>query len=64
VNVLQHLLGYRKNHLPSEDKAYRRYVGAPGLIEDYRQGLVPLVVPLTLLKQHLNAIRFPTRCLV
>ncbi len=24
------------------------------LIEDYRQGLVPLVVPLTLLKHHLN----------
>jgi uncharacterized protein YbgA (DUF1722 family) len=25
-----------------------------GLIEDYRQGLVPLIVPLTLLKHHLN----------
>jgi uncharacterized protein YbgA (DUF1722 family) len=24
VNVLQHLMGYLKNHLPSEDKAYRR----------------------------------------
>ncbi|MFC2015407.1 DUF1722 domain-containing protein [Chloroflexota bacterium] len=24
------------------------------LIEDYRQGLVPLIVPLTLLKHHLN----------
>ena len=28
-----------------------------GLIEDYRQGLVPLIVPLTLLKHHLN--RYP-----
>jgi uncharacterized protein YbgA (DUF1722 family) len=25
-----------------------------GLIEDYRQWLVPLIVPLTLLKHHLN----------
>ena len=25
-----------------------------GLIEDYRQGMVPLVVPLTRLKHHLN----------
>jgi uncharacterized protein YbgA (DUF1722 family) len=27
------------------------------LIEDYRQGMVPLIVPLTLLKHHLN--RYP-----
>jgi uncharacterized protein YbgA (DUF1722 family) len=25
-----------------------------GLIEDYRQGLVPLIVPLTLLQHHLR----------
>jgi uncharacterized protein YbgA (DUF1722 family) len=25
-----------------------------GLVEDYRQGLVPLIVPLTLLKHHLE----------
>jgi uncharacterized protein YbgA (DUF1722 family) len=28
-----------------------------GLIENYRQGLVPLIVPLTLLKHHPN--RYP-----
>jgi uncharacterized protein YbgA (DUF1722 family) len=28
-----------------------------GLIEEYRQGLVPLIVRLTLLKHHLN--RYP-----
>jgi uncharacterized protein YbgA (DUF1722 family) len=28
-----------------------------GLIEDYRQGLVPLIVPLALLEHHLN--RYP-----
>jgi uncharacterized protein YbgA (DUF1722 family) len=27
------------------------------LIKDYRQGLLPLIVPLTLLKHHLN--RYP-----
>ena len=42
VNVLQHLMGYLKNHLSSEDKQELL-----GLIEDYRQGLVPLIVPLT-----------------
>ena len=49
VNVLQHLMGYLKNHLSSEDKQELL-----ALIEDYRQGLVPLIVPLTLLKHHLN----------
>jgi uncharacterized protein YbgA (DUF1722 family) len=52
VNVLQHLMGFLKNHLSSEDKEELL-----GLVEDYRQGLVPLIVPLTLLKHHLN--RYP-----
>jgi uncharacterized protein YbgA (DUF1722 family) len=49
VNVLQHLMGYLKKDLSSEDKEELL-----GLIEDYRQGLVPPIVPLTLLKHHLN----------
>ncbi len=28
--VIQHLMGFLKNHLSSEDKAYLRQVGAPG----------------------------------
>lgn len=52
VNVLQHLMGFLKSTLSSEDKAELL-----GLIEDYRQGLLPLIVPLTLLKHHLN--RYP-----
>jgi uncharacterized protein YbgA (DUF1722 family) len=52
VNVLQHLMGFLKNHLSSDDKQELL-----GLIEDYRQGLVPLIVPLTLLKHHLS--RYP-----
>jgi uncharacterized protein YbgA (DUF1722 family) len=49
VNVLQHLMGYLKKDLSGEDKQELL-----GLIEDYRQGLLPLIVPLTLLKHHLN----------
>jgi uncharacterized protein YbgA (DUF1722 family)/uncharacterized protein YbbK (DUF523 family) len=49
VNVLQHLVGFLKNDLPSEDKQELL-----SLIEDYRLGLLPLIVPLTLLKHHLN----------
>jgi uncharacterized protein YbgA (DUF1722 family) len=49
VNVLQHLMGYLKNDLSSEDKQELLV-----LIEDYRQGLLPLIVPLTLPKHHLN----------
>ncbi|RPJ59456.1 MAG: DUF1722 domain-containing protein [Acidobacteria bacterium] len=47
VNALQHLAGYLKKVLDSEDRAE-----IVATIEDYRQGLVPLVVPLTLLKHH------------
>jgi uncharacterized protein YbgA (DUF1722 family)/uncharacterized protein YbbK (DUF523 family) len=49
VNVLQHILGYLKTHLSPEEK---RDVLA--VIEDYRQGWVPLVVPLTLLAHKLR----------
>ncbi len=42
VNVLQHLMGFLKNHLSRKDKQELL-----GLIEDYRQGLLPLIVPLT-----------------
>jgi uncharacterized protein YbgA (DUF1722 family)/uncharacterized protein YbbK (DUF523 family) len=49
ANVLHHLMGYLKNSLSSDDKTELL-----DLIEDYRQGLVPLIVPLTLLKHHLR----------
>lgn len=48
VNVLQHLMGYLKDDLSPEDKQELL-----SLFEDYRQGLVPLIVPITLLKHHL-----------
>jgi uncharacterized protein YbgA (DUF1722 family) len=52
--VLPHLMDLLKNRLSSEDNACLGQVGALGLIEDYRLGLLPLIVPLTLLKHHLN----------
>lgn len=48
-NVLQHLSGYLKAHLDRDEKAELQR-----LIEQYRSGIVPLVVPITLLKHHLN----------
>lgn len=47
VNTLQHIQGYLKKHLNADDKAE-----LVSLIDDYRQGLLPLVVPITLLRHH------------
>ncbi|MEB2622567.1 MULTISPECIES: YbgA family protein [Pseudomonas] len=47
TNVLHHLSGYLKKTLSAEDKQEMQH-----LIGQYRQGIVPLVVPLTLLKHH------------
>jgi uncharacterized protein YbgA (DUF1722 family) len=49
VNVLQHLMGFLKDFLTKDDKAELL-----GVIEDYQHELVPLIVPLTLLRHHLN----------
>lgn len=47
VNVLQHIQGYLKRMLTADDKAE-----LSELIERYRSGEVPLIVPITLLKHH------------
>ena len=47
VNVLQHIQGYLKKELSADDKAE-----LCELIEQYRRGDVPLIVPITLLKHH------------
>jgi len=49
VNVLQHILGFLKSHLTPEEKK-----DIIGVIEDYHQELVPLIVPITLIKHYLN----------
>ncbi|HSH43562.1 MAG TPA: DUF523 and DUF1722 domain-containing protein [Arenicellales bacterium] len=47
TNVLQHVQGFLKDQIDAED---RRELGE--LIESYRLGRVPLVVPITLLNHH------------
>ena len=49
TNTLMHLQGYLKNLLSPQDKEE-----LTAIIEQYRTGIVPLIVPLTLLKHHLN----------
>lgn len=48
ANALQHVMGYFKRELPVAHKRRLR-----GLIEDYREGLVPLSVPLALVHHFL-----------
>ena len=47
VNVLQHVLGYLRKHVDAANRA-----DLVDVIDDYRRGVVPLVVPVTLLKHH------------
>jgi uncharacterized protein YbgA (DUF1722 family)/uncharacterized protein YbbK (DUF523 family) len=47
VNVLQHIQGYLKTKLDSDDKQELTET-----IENYRLNQVPLIVPLTLLRHH------------
>jgi uncharacterized protein YbgA (DUF1722 family)/uncharacterized protein YbbK (DUF523 family) len=51
ANVLQHMLGYFKKTL---DEPSRHELSA--LIDDYRQGLVPLIVPITLFQHHVRRL--------
>lgn len=47
TNVLEHIRGYLKDRLGAEEKAE-----LSELIAQYRTGVVPLIVPLTLLRHH------------
>jgi len=49
ANALQHMVGYFRERLDRESKA--ELVGA---IDDYMRGLVPLVVPITLVRHHVR----------
>ena len=47
VNTLQHIQGYLKKSLDAGDK-----VELVEVVENYKRGLVPLIVPITLLRHH------------
>ncbi len=49
ANVLQHIAGYFKKDLDSTARGE-----LAGIIEDFRKGLVPLVVPLTLVAHYVR----------
>jgi len=49
ANVLQHIVGHFKKHIGPDDK--KELLNA---IEDYRKQLVPLIVPLTLLRHYVR----------
>jgi uncharacterized protein YbgA (DUF1722 family) len=47
TNVLQHLLGHLRGLVDSADRSQ-----LIATVDDYRRGLVPLIVPITLLKHY------------
>jgi uncharacterized protein YbgA (DUF1722 family) len=49
VNVLQHIAGYFRKQLDQESRDE-----VHDLIEAYRAGLVPLIVPVTLMRHHIR----------
>ena len=51
ANVLQHLAGYFKRDLDADERAELVEV-----VTDYRRGIVPLVVPLTLIAHHVRRL--------
>jgi uncharacterized protein YbgA (DUF1722 family) len=51
VNVLNHLVGYFKVKLAAAERAE-----LDGVFADYQRGLVPLVVPLTLVKHYVTML--------
>lgn len=51
INVLQHIVGFFKRRVDSQSRQDLHVQ-----IEDYRAGLVPLSVPLTLIKHYVQAL--------
>jgi len=52
VNVLEHIRGHFSRELTADE---RREL--TGVIDDYRRGLIPLVVPITLMKHYVRRFR-------
>lgn len=52
TNVLMHVMGFFKNQLSADDKQEMLE-----LLEAYRNGQLPLIVPITMMKHHLR--RYP-----
>jgi uncharacterized protein YbgA (DUF1722 family)/uncharacterized protein YbbK (DUF523 family) len=51
ANVMQHMLGHFSEQLTADERQELL-----GLIDDHRRGLVPLVVPVTLIRHHVRRL--------
>ena len=51
VNVLQHCLGYFRGKLDAKTRA-----ALAAQVADYQQGLVPLVVPVTMIRHYVDQL--------
>ena len=49
ANVLQHLMGYFKKNISSSEKEELL-----NIIDNYRKGIVPLIVPITLINHYVG----------
>jgi uncharacterized protein YbgA (DUF1722 family)/uncharacterized protein YbbK (DUF523 family) len=54
TNVLHHVMGFLKNDLSADDKSEILEI-----IENYRNGLLPLIVPITILNHHIRRSNGP-----
>jgi uncharacterized protein YbgA (DUF1722 family)/uncharacterized protein YbbK (DUF523 family) len=54
TNVLQHLAGYVSDHLDSDE-----CTELTEMIDHYRRGLLPLIVPVTLLRHYVRKFQVP-----
>ncbi|MBI5055031.1 MAG: DUF523 and DUF1722 domain-containing protein [Nitrospirae bacterium] len=54
TNVLMHIMGYFRNDLSGEEKQELIEI-----INNYHQGLIPLIVPVTLLRHYVNKFDEP-----
>lgn len=54
TNVLQHIAGYFKKKLSSDQK-----IELQEIIENYHRGQVPLIVPVTILKHYVRSFKEP-----
>jgi uncharacterized protein YbgA (DUF1722 family)/uncharacterized protein YbbK (DUF523 family) len=54
TNVLQHLAGYVSDHLDGDEREE-----LTEMIDQYRRGLLPLIVPVTLIRHYVRKFRVP-----
>jgi uncharacterized protein YbgA (DUF1722 family) len=54
TNVLQHLAGYVSDHLDRDEREE-----LTEMIEQYRRGFLPLIVPVTLIRHYVRKFQVP-----